>query len=95
MRNYEVAFIIHPDLGDDAFKELLDRIQGWITNAGGKINKVDLWGKKKLAYQIRKQTEGQYVFLFTEMEPAFCSELEHNLRLAEHVMRYMVTKLEE
>jgi small subunit ribosomal protein S6 len=83
MRPYEVAIIIHPDLDETAFKAMLDRIQEWITNDGGSIKKVDLWGKKKLAYEIRKQTEGQYVF-----------ELEHNLGLQESVMRYMITSIE-
>lgn len=90
MRPYEVAIIIHPDLDETAFKDMLDKIQDWIKNAGGSVQKVDLWGKKKMAYEIRKQTEGQYVFLQTEMAPEFCSELEHNLGLQESVMRYMI-----
>ncbi|MEN8241694.1 MAG: 30S ribosomal protein S6 [Chloroflexota bacterium] len=90
MRQYELALIIHPDLEEAAFKEMLDKVQEWIKSAGGKVLKVDLWGKKKLAYEIRKQTEGQYVFLATEMPPVFCSELEHNLGLQESVMRYMI-----
>ena len=90
MRQYELALIIHPDLDETAFKEMLDRIQEWITNAGGKVQKVDLWGKKKLAYEIRKQTEGQYVFMQTEMPPAFCAELERSLGLQESVIRYMI-----
>jgi small subunit ribosomal protein S6 len=91
MRNYEVAFIVHPDLDDNAFKEVLDRVQGWITDTGGKVLKVDLWGKKKLAYTIRKQTEGQYVILKMEIDPNVCSVLERNLKLAEPVLRYMIT----
>lgn len=92
MRAYEVAFIIHPDLDDSAFKEVLDRVQEWITGSGGSVTKVDLWGKKKMAYEIRKQTEGNYVILDTEMEPSFCSELERNLQLQESVMRFMITQ---
>ena len=94
MRPYEVAIIIHPDLDETAFKAMLDRIQEWIKNAGGSVQKVDLWGKKKLAYEIRKQTGGQYVFLQTEMTPEYISELERNLGLQESVMRYMVTSIE-
>jgi small subunit ribosomal protein S6 len=90
MRQYELALIIHPELDETAFKEMLDRIQEWITNAGGKVQKVDLWGKKKLAYEIKKQSEGQYVFMDTEMPPTFCSELERNLGLQESVIRYMI-----
>lgn len=92
MRTYEVAFIVHPDLDDSAFKETLDRVQDWIKKSGGSVTNVDLWGKKKMAYEIRKQTEGNYVILNTEMEPTFCSELERNLNLQEPVMRFMITQ---
>lgn len=90
MREYDVVFIVNPDLEEAAFNEVIERVQGWITNAGGTIEKVDLWGKRKLAYAIRKQTEGQYVLLKTQMEPAFCAELERNLRFLEPVMRFLL-----
>lgn len=91
MRNYEVALIVHPDLDETAFAETLERVQGWITESGGKVSKVDHWGKRKLAYEIRKQTEGQYVFLQAEISPSFCVELERNLRLQEPIMRFLIT----
>lgn len=91
MRNYEVAFIIHPDLEESAFNEVLDKVKGWIAEAGGKVTNVDLWGKKRLAYEIRKQTEGQYVFVQAEMDPTSLTELEQNLRLQEPIMRFMVS----
>lgn len=91
MRNYEVAFIAHPDLEESAYKEILEKIQGWIKDAGGKVANVDLWGKRKMAYEIRKQSEGQYVILQTEMEPKFCAELERNFGLEESIMRFMIT----
>jgi small subunit ribosomal protein S6 len=92
MRKYEVAFIVHPDLEETAFGEVQERVKSWINDAGGKVTKVDLWGKKKLAYEIRKQTEGQYILFEIEMPPSFCAELEHNLRLQESILRYMVTR---
>lgn len=90
MRQYEVAYIVHPELDETAFKDINDRISALITENGGKIDKAELWGKKKLAYEIRKQTEGQYVFLKATLPPAFCTELERNLRLLEPVLRYMI-----
>lgn len=90
MREYDVVFIVKPDLEEAAFNEVIERVQGWITNAGGTIEKVDLWGKRKLAYPIRKQTEGHYVLLTTQMEPAFCVELERSLRFLEPVMRFLL-----
>ncbi len=91
MRAYELVFIAHPDLEETAFNELVTKIQGWVTEAGGSISKVDVWGKRKLAYPIRKQREGQYALIEMQMSPAFCKELEHNLRFTEPVMRYLLT----
>jgi small subunit ribosomal protein S6 len=91
MREYELIFIVHPDLDENAFKEVLEKVKAWITDAGGQVAKVDLWGKRKLAYSIRKQTEGQYVFMNVQMAPAFSAELERNLRFQEAVLRFLVT----
>ena len=91
MRNYEIAFIVHPDLEDAAYNEVVERVQDLVKNAGGTIAKVDQWGRKKLAYEIRNLTEGQYVFLQTELEPTNCSDLEHAMQLNESIIRYMIT----
>jgi small subunit ribosomal protein S6 len=91
MRNYEVVFIVNPELDETALNGLVDRVKGWITAAGGIVEKVDLWGKRRLAYIIRKQREGQYVYIQTQMAPAFASELERNLRLLEPVLRFLIT----
>ncbi len=95
MRKYEVVFIVHPDLDETAFKEVQERVKSWIKEAGGKVTDVDLWGKRKLAYEIRKQTEGQYVLFQAEIPPSFCADLEHNLQLHESIMRFMVTRATE
>ncbi len=91
MRSYEVVFIVHPDLEETAFKDIVDRVSGWITDEGGTVTKVDVWGKRDMAYPIRKKTEGQYVLLETEMSPDFCQALERNMRLTEPIMRFLVT----
>jgi small subunit ribosomal protein S6 len=94
MREYELIFIVHPDLEETATNEVVERVQGWITEAGGKINKVDLWGKRRLAYPIRKQNEGQYFFLLIEMNPISVAEIERSLRFLEPVMRFLITAVE-
>ena len=94
MREYELIFIVHPDLDETAVNELVDRIKNWITDDDGKINKVDPWGKRKLAYPIRKQNEGQYFFLNIEIAPNFVAQLERNLRFLEPVMRFLITAVE-
>jgi small subunit ribosomal protein S6 len=94
MRTYEIVFIVHPDLDETAFKEVFDRVQGWITDAGGSVTKVDIWGKRKLAYEIKKQREGQYVLMQAQINPAFTVELERNFRFLEPVIRFLVTLME-
>jgi len=91
MREYEYVFIVHPDLDENAFKELIEKVKGWVTGGGGQVVKVDVWGRRKLAYTIRKQREGQYVLMDTVMSPAFSAELERNIRYLEPVLRYLVT----
>ena len=76
-------------------KEAVERIQGMVETGGGKVTNAEIVGKKKLAYEIRKQKEGQYVFLKTEMPPTFIAELERALSLMESVMRFMVIVEEE
>lgn len=94
MRDYELVFIVHPELDDNAFKDVVEKVQSWITEAGGSVAKVDLWGKRKLAYAIRKQKDGQYVLMKTQMEPAYTATLERNLRFLEPVMRFLITIVE-
>jgi small subunit ribosomal protein S6 len=94
MREYELVFIVHPDLEENAFKELVEKVQGWITEAGGTVSTVDVWGKRKLAYEMRKQKEGQYVLMKTLLPPAFSAQLERNLRFVEPVMRFLITSEE-
>jgi len=94
MREYELIFIVHPDLDETATNEIVERVKGWITEAGGSISKTDPWGKRKLAYPIRKQNEGQYFFILAQMAPSFVAELERNLRFLEPVMRFLITIVE-
>lgn len=93
MRDYEVVFIVHPDLEDSAVSEVAEKVKGWITDAGGTVAKVDFWGKRKLAYAIRKQREGQFVLIKTQMPNTFSAQLERNLRYTEPVMRFMISAL--
>jgi small subunit ribosomal protein S6 len=94
MREYELVFILHPDLDETATNEVVERVKGWITEAGGTIDEIDLWGTKKLAYPIRKQNEGQYFLFKVHMIPTFVIELERNLRFVEPVMRFLITLVE-
>jgi len=67
MRSYELMFVVHPDLEESAFNELVEKVDSWIKDSGGEVENVDLWGKRKLAYPIQKQNEGQYVLMKTQL----------------------------
>jgi small subunit ribosomal protein S6 len=95
MRNYEVAFIAQPDMDEASLTALVEKAKGWITASGGQVNKVDLWGRRHLAYPIRKQKEGQYVFLQADLAPKATHDIERNLRLTEQVLRFQVIRLDE
>jgi small subunit ribosomal protein S6 len=70
---------------------VVDRVSGWVTEAGGSVDKVDIWGRRRLAYQIRKQREGQYVLLNVTLDPQSTSDLERNIRYLEPVLRHMLS----
>ena len=91
MRKYELVCIFHPDLDEAAFTAALEKVQGWVVEAGGSVDKVDIWGRKRLAYIIRKQKEGQYVLLNVTLPPAAVAVLDQNLRFLESLMRYLLT----
>ena len=90
MHKYELVCIIHPDLDETAFKESIEKIRGWITDLNGTVDKMDVWGRRRMAYPIRKQREGQYVLFNATMPATSNAGLEQNLRFLEPLMRYMI-----
>jgi small subunit ribosomal protein S6 len=95
MRNYEVAFIAHPELDEASLTALVEKAKGWVGAAGGQVTQVDLWGRRRLAYAIRKQKEGQYVLMQAQMSAAASHDVERNLRLTEQVMRFQIVRTDD
>ena len=93
MRNYELICIFQPELDETAFKGAVERVQSWVTEAGGSVDKTEVWGRRKLAYIIHKQTEGQYVLMNITLDPKAASDLERNIRFLETVLRHMLTAM--
>lgn len=91
MRNYEVAYIADPDLDEQALAALDERVAGWITGAGGSTLQVDRWGKRRMAYPIKKRLDGVYVFIQASLPPSATLEVERELRLQESILRFMIT----
>ena len=95
MRKYEIIFIAQPDLDEDNLNSVIEKIKGWITDDKGEVVSVDNWGKRRLAYRIRKQRDGQYILITANMEPASVKNLSQNMRFVESIMRSMITLVEE
>lgn len=88
MRKYELIFIIQSELDETAIEAIIEKVKGWITEAGGAIDKVENWGKRRMAYVINKRRDGHYVYIELQMPPTYSSELERNIRFLESVMRF-------
>ena len=94
MRTYEIVLIVNPELDETAFKAAIEKVQGWITTAGGSVDKLDIWGKRRMAYIINKHRDGQYALLTAKFAPAFANDLDRQLRFHEPVFRYMITVID-
>lgn len=93
-REYETIFILRPDTANDAIATLNTRLKGIVETMGGKILKADNWGKRKLAYEIKKQMKGIYLYWQYLATPGTVEELERNLRMLDNVIRYQSVKID-
>jgi len=92
---YETVFIARQDLSDAQVKELSDGYQKIITEAGGKIHRVENWGLRSLAYKIKKNKRGHYVAIESDVEAPAIHEMERTMRLNENILRYMTLRNDE
>ncbi|NLF02536.1 MAG: 30S ribosomal protein S6 [Anaerolineales bacterium] len=95
MRDYELVFIVPPDVQDDDLTAVTSQVQSFIEREGGQVQKTDMWGMRRLAYPINNHWEGQYVLMHVALDPARVSSFERDLRLAEKVIRHLVVLREE
>ncbi len=89
MRLYELTAIFDSGSDESAIQAEIDKIEGRVTESGGKMHRLDRWGVKRLAYLIKNRNQGYYVFFLFEAEPGVTAQIEKNLRLSEHVIRYL------
>ncbi|MEZ4767023.1 MAG: 30S ribosomal protein S6 [Caldilineales bacterium] len=89
MNEYELMYIVHPEADKDAVTAVNEQVASWISGQGGEISKTNVWGQRKLAYAIKKQTEGTYVVVDLTLPGESLAEVERNVKLHEQVLRYM------
>ncbi|MBN9105040.1 MAG: 30S ribosomal protein S6 [Propionibacteriaceae bacterium] len=92
MRTYEVVVIIDPEVDDRQVNGLLEKPLAGLTKAGGTVDQIDVWGRRKLAYDIQKKSEGIYAVITVTTEPAVVKELDRQFTLNERIMRTKVIR---
>ena len=92
MRRYEVMVILDPDLEERTVAPSLDQFLNVIRQGGGNVEKVDVWGRRRLSYEINKKAEGIYAVVDLQAEPAVVKELDRQLNLNEAVLRTKVIR---
>jgi small subunit ribosomal protein S6 len=94
-RTYEFLFIADPNLGEPEVDALAAQVQGFVEKDGGKIQKVEKWGKKRLAYGVGRHREGSYVLIVAEGGSALVKEVERRMRVTDGVIKFITVRVDE
>ena len=94
-RNYEIGFVIDPEADEEDVKKVIDSVVEIVKKAGGNIENVDEWGRRRLGYPIRGHNEGIYTFITANVQGTVFFDIERRLKLSEKVMRFIVYRLDD
>ena len=95
MRHYETIFIVHPELSEEDTAAAVDKFRGILEDGGGFLVKEDHWGRRRLAYTVKKQNKGYFVLFEYGAEGPAVTEMERNFKIDEQVIRYLTVKLSD
>ncbi len=95
MSKYELAVVLNAKIEDEERAKVLEKVKGYVTRFGGQISDVEEWGKKKLAYDVQKMSEGYYYFIHFEAETSAPAEIENRVRIMDNVMRFLIVNQDE
>lgn len=95
MRFYECILIIYPSVPEEEIDNIIDMAKEMITSQKGEILKLDKWGKRKLAYDVKKERYGFYVFMYFKALPGSIKDMERKFKLHEKILRHMIVNVEE
>ena len=95
MNKYELALVVSAKIEDDARAAVVAKAQEYVTRAGGAVTEVEEWGKKKLAYEVQKMSEGFYYFIQFEAESNVPAIVEQDVRIMDNVLRFLCVRKDE
>ena len=97
MRIYEIIFILRPDVPEEETEQMIEQVKTVITSGGGVVDKVEQWGKRRLAYRVQRNTEGYYVLIQYSLETnaGVAKEVERRLRVSDLVMKFLTVRIDE
>src|SRR3981081_4096860 len=93
LREYETISLLKPDLAEDLVDKVIDRLKGIVSRDGGKMIKVENWGKKKTAFEVKKNLRAIYVRFLYLGDTRMVAEFERNLRMTDDVLKYQTVKI--
>jgi len=94
-REYELTFVIRPDLDDEGFAAVTEKVAGYVLASGSEITSTNPWGRRRLAYPIRRFVEGYYVFMLIQSDAKGLNDVERSIRLNEDVIRHLAVRKQE
>ena len=95
LRDYEILYIVRPDLDEEQLNQAVASVNQLIESLGGTTEKTDVWGRRRLAYEVRHLREGQYVLTDFRIEPARVPEMESTLKISDTVFRHLIVRKPE
>jgi small subunit ribosomal protein S6 len=94
-RVYEIIFVADPGLGEPEVDALTEQVQGFVEKDGGVVEKVEKWGKKRLAYDVGRHHEGSYVLIVARGSGPLVKEVERRLKVTDGIIRYLTVRVDE
>ena len=95
MRNYEIMFIVNPNVPEEEIDKINGQVESIVTAGGGKVEKIEKMGKRRLAYEVEKQREGSYVLFVIQANGDIIKECERRLRVMDSVIKYITVRTDE
>ena len=95
IRNYEIMFIVDPNMPEDEIDQLNSQVETLVTDGGGKVESIEKLGRRRLAYEIQRQTDGFYVLFNVAADGDILKEVERRFRVMDSVLRYLTVRIDE